>query len=652
MSLISYKLGQGSIVLRVKILDSAATTGAGKTGLLFSSTGLRIAAIADNEATTTAYTAAGSTTETITTLGTYAAPTATKCRFKEVDSTNHKGVYEIHLADARFAASNAKSLLVSISGATDAAETDVLIPLTQFDPYDAVRGGMTALPNAAADAAGGLPISDAGGLDIDTLLGRITANVALASVCTEARLAELDAANLPTDVAAISTLIGTPAFDVSSDIAAISTTLGTPAVSVSDDIAAIDVLIGTPSVDLATDIGSLSTTLGTPSDLGGGSDIATNLSDMAGATFSTATDSLEAIRDRGDAAWLTGGGGGGDATAANQTTILANIATAQADLDIITGATGVNLLAATQASIDAVEADTNELQTDWADGGRLDLILDTAGAGGDPWATAIPGAYGAGTAGKILGDNINAPLGTIDTVVDAIKVKTDQFVFTVANQVDANALTGGGGGDATAANQTTILSNLATVAGYLDTEIAAILEDTGTTLPATLAAMETKIDTIDGVVDSVLVDTGTTLPATLATAANLAALDTKVDTAQADLDIITGIDGVVLQVATQASIDAIEADTNELQSDDVPALIAGLNDITATQILTTQMTESYAADGVAPTLAQSLFLVQQTLTDFGIVGTDLTIRKLDGSSTAAVLTLNDASNPTDATRST
>ena len=59
----------------------------------------------------------------------------------------------------------------------------------------------------------------------------------------------------------------------------------------------------------------------------------------------------------------------GGATSASQTT-------AQNDLDIITGASGVNLLTATQASIDAIEADTNELQTDWANGGRLDLLLD------------------------------------------------------------------------------------------------------------------------------------------------------------------------------------------------------------------------------------------------------------------------------------
>ncbi|MDC0600105.1 hypothetical protein OAO65_02225 [Flavobacteriales bacterium] len=53
-----------------------------------------------------------------------------------------------------------------------------------------------------------------------------------------------------------------------------------------------------------------------------------------------------------------------------------SLATAQADLDTITGADGVNLLSATQASIDAIEADTAELQGDWVNGGRLDLIVD------------------------------------------------------------------------------------------------------------------------------------------------------------------------------------------------------------------------------------------------------------------------------------
>lgn len=46
------------------------------------------------------------------------------------------------------------------------------------DFSDSVRLGLTALPNAAADAAGGLPVSDAGGLDLDTQLGKLVGTIA------------------------------------------------------------------------------------------------------------------------------------------------------------------------------------------------------------------------------------------------------------------------------------------------------------------------------------------------------------------------------------------------------------------------------------------------------------------------------------------
>ena len=67
---------------------------------------------------------------------------------------------------------------------------------------------------------------------------------------------------------------------------------------------------------------------------------------------------------------------------------------------------------------------------------------------------------------------------------------------------------------------------------------------------------------------------------------------------------------------------------------------------------TVQMAESYAADGVAPTLAQALFLIQQSLTEFAISGTTITAKKLDGSTTAATYTLDSATVPTSRTRAT
>jgi len=131
-----------SVILQVKLRDLSNADNSGKTGLAHNTASLIISTRADNEATATAYTQAGGTIETISTLGTYAAPTATKCRFKEVDATNHPGLYEIHLANARFAVSGAKELHITISGAADMNQEDFKVLLWQLDPY--VVGGDVA----------------------------------------------------------------------------------------------------------------------------------------------------------------------------------------------------------------------------------------------------------------------------------------------------------------------------------------------------------------------------------------------------------------------------------------------------------------------------------------------------------------------------
>jgi hypothetical protein len=113
-------LNPTSVMFRRKLVSSS--TGQGLTGLSSSSAGLIISTIQDDEATATAYTQAAGNIETITTLGTYAAPTSGKCRFKEVDATNHPGVYEFQFADARFA--SCKKVIISVSGASGLLEAD------------------------------------------------------------------------------------------------------------------------------------------------------------------------------------------------------------------------------------------------------------------------------------------------------------------------------------------------------------------------------------------------------------------------------------------------------------------------------------------------------------------------------------------------
>jgi hypothetical protein len=161
----------------IRLILSSSVTGLPLTGLTFESAGLIISTIADNEATATAYTVTAGNVETIATLGTFAAPTASKCRFKEVDSTNHPGLYEIQIANARFAVASAKKVVISVLGASNLKQENYEICLSSYDPFDAVRMGMTALPSAAAEAAGGLLTRGTGAGQLLATDGIISANL-------------------------------------------------------------------------------------------------------------------------------------------------------------------------------------------------------------------------------------------------------------------------------------------------------------------------------------------------------------------------------------------------------------------------------------------------------------------------------------------
>jgi hypothetical protein len=188
MAKLNYGVSPTSVVLRVKLLNSSVTTGAGLTGLTYSSSGLLISTIQIAEATPTVYTAAGSTIETITTLGTYAAPTATKCRFKEVDATNHPGLYEIQFANARFASENNQcSLIVSVSGATNLAQCDIEVELSAYSVLS-VAGAVGSVTGAVGSVTGNVGGTVA---SVTGAVGSVTAGVTLAdSAITAAKIAD------------------------------------------------------------------------------------------------------------------------------------------------------------------------------------------------------------------------------------------------------------------------------------------------------------------------------------------------------------------------------------------------------------------------------------------------------------------------------
>lgn len=154
MSGYAYANGQGSVIARFALKDSSQTTpnNKGLNGLTSASAGLIIGTIADTEAAATVYTQAGGTIQGISTLGTFAAPSASNCRFAPVDATNFPGWYELQFANARYGVTGAKSIAIcfpAVSGLT-LAQMDIVIPLTVIDPYNPRSVAQTQLSGSSA----------------------------------------------------------------------------------------------------------------------------------------------------------------------------------------------------------------------------------------------------------------------------------------------------------------------------------------------------------------------------------------------------------------------------------------------------------------------------------------------------------------------
>ena len=209
-----------------------------------------------------------------------------------------------------------------------------------------------------------------------------------------------------------------------------------------------------------------------------GTTLDTKLNDIQGATFNTSTDSLEAIRDRGDAAWT------GSPTTSDS-------GTAQA------GASGSITLQAGASSTDNIY------------NGQVCYISSGTGAG---QSRALNGYTGSSKVATVITDWTIAPDNTSVYEIYPNDITEIAAAPTAAAVADAVW-------DENTAGHTTA----GTFGEQVKNDIDAILVDTGTSIPATITTIDDEIATIDSNVDAILVDTGTTLPASIST------IDTNVD---------------------------------------------------------------------------------------------------------------------------
>jgi hypothetical protein len=136
--------------IQVFVADSTLTTGAGKTGLT-------------NASFTAYYWLDGATTATSITLAAGTLGTWSSGGIKEMDATNMPGWYEFGIPNAALVGSSTVQQSNIMIKGTGVVPVNIVIQLSGVDMSDAVRMGLTSLPNVAQGSAGALPTADSSG---------------------------------------------------------------------------------------------------------------------------------------------------------------------------------------------------------------------------------------------------------------------------------------------------------------------------------------------------------------------------------------------------------------------------------------------------------------------------------------------------------
>jgi hypothetical protein len=168
--------------------------------------------------------------------------------------------------------------------------------------------------------------------------------------------------------------------------------------------------------------------------------------------------------------------------------------------------------ALTEAGI--ADAVWDELIAGHVDSGSTGEALNAAGGAGDPWITALPGAYTAGQAGYILGTNLNATVSSrasqtsVDTVDDLLDTEMPALTTAVADlPTNAELATSQAAADDATLAAVAALNNLSSAQAQTAAAAALTAYDPATRTEATadkdevLAAVDgadVNVETING----------------------------------------------------------------------------------------------------------------------------------------------------------
>jgi hypothetical protein len=470
---------------------------------------------------------------------------------------------------------------------------------TKIDTVDTVADGIATTLGTA-----GAGLTDLGGMS--------TAMKAEVNAEADTALSDYDAPTKAEMDAKFSTTDGLiTTLDTVAD--GLATTLGTAGAGLTD--------LGGMSTGMKAEVNAEADTALGDYDAPTKAEVDSAFTEIKGASWASGTDTLEAIRDRGDAAWIT--------------------------------ATGFNTTTPPTASAIS-DAVWDELQSGHTTSGTFGYYLDAqvSSAASPPTAAAIADAVwdeltsahtGSGSYGKAIGDGISdwvtaSGFSTFDSSSDSVTVGTnnDKTGYTVTGTVSADIVSVSG--DSTAAanlesdydgtgydKTNSTIGTTTTNSDMRGTDSAILAASAPTNFGDLAITASTGRVTVGTNNDK----TGYSISGTLQTLDALNNFDPAADTVANVTTVGTVTNGVTVSTISDGAIGA---------------------DAVADIWSTTALAESYASDGSAGTGSQLLYQIQQALTEFAISSTTVTVKKLDGSTTASTYTLDDASSPTSRTR--
>lgn len=306
-------------------------------------------------------------------------------------------------------------------------------------------------------------------------------------------------------------------------------------------------------------------------------DVSDKIDAIQGATFSESTDSLEAIRNRGDAAWLTGAGGSSPTVAQIVDGVWDELKSAHTDADTF--------------------------------GDYLDTEVSSVSGGGGLDQQDVRDAMK-------LAPTAGAPAaGSVDLHLDDILADTSDLQSSQGDWLTA--------------------TGFATV-NPDNASIAAILVDTGTTIPTQIGNLNDFDPANDDVAVVSLVNVTTENTDMVSNPDNVSIAAILVDTN--DLQINQGNWLTASGFATSAALATVDSNVDAILVDtgtSIPDLIDALNDLSAGDVLAGGDIDGYSLEE-----AQKLILASAAGILSGAATTSIQIQAADGSKTRLTATVD------------